>query len=115
LPHDNVFDEPQHRRGPAPLPLKERDWNRVALKLVGDVVSLTLNDQLIYERPLEATNQRTFGFFHYADETELRVRDVNYSGQWPRTLPPVNQQELAAPQGTASLDGAPPVRTGRAE
>src|SRR6185436_8871548 len=41
LPHDNVFDEPRHRRGPAKLPLKERDWTRVVLKLVGDVVSLT--------------------------------------------------------------------------
>jgi hypothetical protein len=31
--------------------------------------------------------QRTFGLFHYADATGLRVRNVTYRGEWPRQLP----------------------------
>ena len=92
---DNVFDEPAHRRGPKTLPLKERDWNQIKLALKGDVVSLSLNGVEIYERPLEATNQRIFGLFHYSSETEVHVRNVTYRGTWPRTLPPLAEQELA--------------------
>jgi hypothetical protein len=87
LSADNVVVEPENRRGPASLPLKAREWNRLALRLSGDRVALRLNDQLIYERALEATNQRSFGLFHYADEAEVRVRKVVYRGEWPRTLP----------------------------
>ena len=76
LSADNAFDEPQHRRGGATLPLKVNAWNRVALSLQGDVVRLSINGQLVYERPLEPTNQRTFGVFHYADQTEARVRTL---------------------------------------
>jgi hypothetical protein len=87
LAPDNVAVEPENRRGPASLPLKARDWNRLMLRLSGDRVSLRLNGQLIYERTLEATNQRSFGLFHYADEAEVRVRKVTYRGEWPRALP----------------------------
>jgi hypothetical protein len=97
LTPDNVFDEPARRRGPKTLPLQERDWNHVKLALKGDVVSLALNGVEIYERPLEATIQRIFGLFHYASETDVRVRRVTYRGNWPRVLPPVAEQELAGP------------------
>jgi hypothetical protein len=97
LAPDNVFDEPAQRRGPKALSLKERDWNHVKLALQGDVVSLSLNGVEIYERPLEPTNQRIFGLFHYSSETEVHVRNVTYRGNWPRTLPPLAEQELAGP------------------
>ncbi len=84
---DNVFEEPKNRRGPAELPLKADDWNAVKLRLTGDKLILTLNDQEIYERDLERTNQRLFGVFHYADETTAQVRNVVYRGEWPRQLP----------------------------
>jgi tetratricopeptide (TPR) repeat protein len=70
-----------------PLPLKPREWNRMKLTLAGDRVTLHLNGVRICERELEPTNQRVFGLFHYADETEVRVRNVHYHGFWPRTLP----------------------------
>ena len=57
------------------------------LELAGDKVTLELNGQAIYERTLEPTNQRYFGLFHYADETQVRVRNVSYQGRWPRRLP----------------------------
>ncbi len=87
LTRDNGTSEPKNRRGPARLPLQPRAWNRLKLTLKGDTVTLDLNGQEIYQRALEATNQRNFGFFHYADETSVRVRNVTYRGQWPRQLP----------------------------
>jgi hypothetical protein len=87
LAPDNASEEPANRRGPAALPLKAGEWNRLRLNLAGDTVTLTLNDAEIYVRTLEPTNQRTFGLFHQADATEARVRNVTYRGQWPRTVP----------------------------
>jgi Protein of unknown function (DUF1583) len=87
LAPDNAAVEPENRRGPASLPLKAGEWNRLQVTLSGDKVALRLNGQLIYERMLETTNQRLFGLFHYADETEARFRKVTYRGEWPRTLP----------------------------
>ena len=94
VPPQNVFDEPQNRRGPAMLPLRIGDWNHLKLALDGDIASLHLNGELIYQRPLEPTNRRTFGLFYYADQTEARVRNVVLWGGWPRTLPPLAEMEL---------------------
>lgn len=91
----NTEVEEEHRRGPATLPLKVDDWNRMQVAVDGDVVTLTLNGEQIYERPLEPTNQRTFGLFYYADRTNLRVRRVIWRGDWPRELPSLAEQELA--------------------
>lgn len=85
----------KHRRGPDKLPLRERDWNQMKLAIRGDVVELTLNGQLIYSRPLEVTNQRTFGLFHFADQTEIRVRNLVLTGDWPMAVPSIADQELA--------------------
>lgn len=103
LAPDNLYDEPDYRRGPAALPLNPKDWNRLQLTLTGDTAALTLNGTLIYERPLEPMNQRTFGLFHYADQTDARVRNVVWRGDWPRKLPSLSDQELAG-EGTEFLD-----------
>ena len=87
----NTRDEPENRRGPASVPLKPDAWNSLALSLAGDKVTLELNGQAIYERSLEPTNQRTFGLFHFADETQVRVRSVSYHGHWPRSVPANNR------------------------
>lgn len=78
---------PDDRRGPASLPLKEKDWNRVVVAIAGDRATVRLNDVEVVSRALEPTNRRTFGLFHYADEAEARVRNVSYTGRWPRSLP----------------------------
>jgi hypothetical protein len=90
----NAFDDPESRRGPDRLPLAPDEWNKVALKLAGDTVSIALNGQLVFERQLEPTNLRTFGFFHYEDKTKARIRHVVWKGDWPRELPKLSQQEL---------------------
>lgn len=95
LSPDNVTVESSNRRGPEKLPLKENDWNTLKLRLKGDTASVTLNDELVFERTLEPTNQRNFGLFRFADQTEARVRNVVYRGDWPKTLPKVEEQELA--------------------
>ncbi len=96
LSPENTTIEAERRRGPASPPLQANVWNRVKLSLAGDIVTLALNDVIVYERPLEPTNQRDFGLFHYADETEVRVRNVTYRGQWPRDPP--RHPPLAAPK-----------------
>lgn len=90
----NVSAAPQHRRGPERLPLVPGAWNNVQLTLTGDTIAVMLNGQLVYERPLEPTNLRNFGLFHYADSTAVRARNIVWRGDWPRELPPVAQQEL---------------------
>ena len=87
LTADHVVQEPENRRGPASLPLKPNSWNRLTVKLAGNKVTLELNDQMIYQRLLEPTNQRFFGLFHYPDETQARVRNVTHQGNWRRSLP----------------------------
>jgi hypothetical protein len=87
LAPDNATAEPENRRGPDKLPLRARDWNRMKLSLAGDRITLRLNDVEIYHRRLEVTNQRIFALFHYADRTEVRVRNVRYAGDWPREVP----------------------------
>ncbi len=99
----NAHDEPAHRRGPQSLPLKSQAWNHLRLDLQGDTLRLTLNGELVYEAEVEPTNQRTFGLFRYADQVASRVRNIVWRGAWPRSLPPVVQQELAG-DGADFLD-----------
>ncbi|WP_165071895.1 DUF1583 domain-containing protein [Paludisphaera rhizosphaerae] len=83
----NTAVETENRRGPASLPLKEKQWNSVVLEIAGDRATLRLNGTEVYSRAIEPANRRTFGFFHFADESEARVRNVSYTGRWPRQLP----------------------------
>lgn len=96
LSQDNVTVEAELRRGPQKIPLKSNDWNKLALKIKGNDLLLTLNGQAIYEYPVEPDNLRTFGLFHYAGDSEVRVKNVVYRGDWPKALPPIDQQELAS-------------------
>ena len=91
---DNEITEPENRRGPDTLPLKANEWNHMKVEVTGDIVTLELNGQSIYERQLESTNQRRFGLFNYADRTVARVRNVVMRGDWPKTVAPVLEQEL---------------------
>jgi tetratricopeptide (TPR) repeat protein len=89
--------EPQHRRGPAELPLMPSDWNQVSLTIAGDTAALSLNGQLIYERPLESTNDHRFGFFRWRNRTAARIRNVKLVGPWPSELSPEQLAELVIP------------------
>lgn len=93
---DNRSTEVSNRRG-GKLPLEPQAWNRLQLTLRGDTVFLELNGEAVYERKLEATNQRTFGLFHYSDQTEARVRNIVWRGSWPKQIPKLHDQELFIP------------------
>jgi hypothetical protein len=110
----NASDDPATKRLlNGPLPLKPDDWNTVTLAFTGPVVRLSLNGTPIAERTLESWNSRTFGLFHYADQTEARVRNAVFTGAWGKAVPPVEMQELAMDTAEAvapkvsSLTGQP--------
>lgn len=82
----DLIAEPAHQLVNV-LPLREHDWNTMQVQLKGNTLTLILNDVEIYRRPLEASNRRTFGVFHYKDESSARVQQVNWVGQWPTNIP----------------------------
>jgi Tol biopolymer transport system component len=91
----NLRDLPESRRGSGPLPLRVNAWNRMEMIVQGDTLRLRLNDQDVLQREIEPNNQRLFGLFYFADETQCRVRRVIYRGDWPRTLPKPREQQLS--------------------
>ncbi|MGV3483384.1 MAG: DUF1583 domain-containing protein, partial [Planctomycetaceae bacterium] len=80
------------------LPLLAKQWNRVEVVRRGDTLSLTLNGQTVCDEPLASdVGSPQFGIFHFADQTALQVRNLTWSGKWPRTLPDVKDQQLVRP------------------
>ena len=69
-------------------------WNQLKLEVIGDLVQIVLNRTKVYQGKISAGNDRTFGLFHYADQTDVRVRNMQWTGNWPRVLPPIAEQEL---------------------
>ncbi|QDU61418.1 tetratricopeptide repeat protein [Planctomycetes bacterium Pan216] len=86
LDSDNLVDEPAHRRGSEEVPLRRDAWNEVSLTVKGDIVQVSLNGSLVYERPIESSNRRFFGFFRYPELPKARIRNVTYRGNWPKEL-----------------------------
>ena len=71
----------------AQLPLKKRDWNAIKFATKGDTLTIELNGQSVFSHAIEPTNLRHFGLFRYANESSVRVRNIRYRGDWPKTLP----------------------------
>ena len=86
-----------------PIPLKPGQWNQMKVVLNEQTITLELNGQPICETSIDPANDRVFGLFHYADQTEARVRNVVMRGSWPTKLPDLSAQELAD-QRPAKLD-----------
>jgi len=80
-------------------------WNRAELRLEQDRLELWLNENLIATHVIKPSQSRTFGLFHYRDQTRVNVRNVRLTGEWPRTMPALEQQPLAAHK-QAALDAA---------
>ena len=79
----------------ASIPLNDHEWNQLQLLLIGDQVQLKLNGVLIFAAPVASWNQRQFGLFHYANQTDVRVKNVKHRGEWPKVLPELKDQELS--------------------
>ena len=97
LPADNVADEPNNRRGPKPIPLRAGEWNAVKLSLKANTVTLDLNGETVYERPLESLSGRQFGLFHFKDQTSAQARNFVLRGHWPEALSSDLMTELLRP------------------
>ena len=86
--------------------LKDGDWNRVLLKLVGDEAILSVNDkELATFNVADAKALRYPGLFRFSDRSNAQVRNVKLRGTWQTSLPAVEQQELAL-NSTNPLDDA---------
>ncbi|CAK9115493.1 Tol-Pal system protein TolB [Durusdinium trenchii] len=80
-----------------PLLLHEGKWNHARLNLEGRQLLLEINGQPALTYELDPNNRRTFGLFHFAGESAVRVRNVIMRGDWPKTIPEPASQELASP------------------
>ena len=87
LASDNTVVEPLCRRGPRPLPFKLNDWNRLSVNRTEQSVTVSLNDVLIYERPIDWAGDHRFGLYRHGTTAEVKVRNVVLTGDWPETLP----------------------------
>ncbi|GAA5509547.1 DUF1583 domain-containing protein [Novipirellula caenicola] len=86
------------------LSLLANSWNKMRVEVAGDQLRLLLNAELVYESTLQSDRlQRRFGLFHYADRSDLRVRNPHWTGDWPKQIPELDAQELAV-YANAELD-----------
>lgn len=97
LPVDNNLVEPLNRRGPRPLPLRANEWNRAAIARAKGTVTLSLNGEAIYQRPIDWSGDQRFGLYRHNATSAVRVRNVVLTGDWPETLP---REFLDNPLGT---------------
>lgn len=101
LAEDNALLEPFNRRGPRPLPLKEEDWNTVRLERQNDRLTLSLNDETIYQRPLDFEGNPQFGIYRDRTKSSVRVRNAILQGDWPTEFP---QELLDNPREITAVD-----------
>ncbi|MEM6366423.1 MAG: DUF1583 domain-containing protein, partial [Planctomycetota bacterium] len=72
-------------------------WNRVTLSLVGSTLTISLNDQDVFQTDVDVpANERHFGLFHFADQSSLRVRNARWTGDWPKDTPSLDEQSLVS-------------------
>ena len=84
-PEQRVID-PQARQLAKPQ-ARERDWNTMSIRWVEGVATLSVNGQAVYERQWESNVAPQFGLYHNPNLSQVRVRNVRLSGNWPDTLP----------------------------
>ena len=68
--------------------IKEREWNAMSIRWNQGVATLSINGQDIYERKWETNIAPQFGLFHEINKSQVRVRNIRLSGNWPESLPP---------------------------
>ncbi|WP_233214486.1 DUF1583 domain-containing protein [Rhodopirellula bahusiensis] len=73
-----------------------KGWNRAEVQFRGNRVAVLLNGKRIAERQIDVDESRTFGFFHFRDQTRAVVRNLHLSGDWTKSLPDLQEQSLAS-------------------
>ncbi len=87
LTDDNTVIEPLNRRGPRPLPLRANEWNRVTMARTKKTVTLSIDDIVVYQRPIDWAGDHRFGLVRNDSTLDVKVRNVVLTGDWPQTLP----------------------------
>jgi len=87
LASDHSMLEPLNRRGPKVLPLNKNGWNRVSVNLAAGKINVSLNDQVIYQRPIDFEGTPQFGLYREHRQEEFRARNIVMTGDWPEQLP----------------------------
>ncbi|MCA9140944.1 MAG: DUF1583 domain-containing protein [Planctomycetales bacterium] len=86
-------------------PRLHEGWNRVELRILRDTVDVMLNGQHVAREKMKPYESRTFGLFHFRDQTRSVVRNVNLAGDWPGPIADPHDQPLT-PRIVAQLEDA---------
>lgn len=84
-PEQRVIDPEARQLSKAQL--RERDWNTLSIRWTNGVATLSINGQAVYERKWDSTTAPQFGLVHNPNASQVRVRNMTLSGNWPETLP----------------------------
>ncbi|TXT22598.1 MAG: tolB, partial [Planctomycetota bacterium] len=102
------------------LALKENNWNAVEVTLRGEQLTITLNGKTAVTESLGrrtressdessssnrslTTSATTFGLYHDAARTSLRVRKAVLTGNWPTELSDAHRAAIEWPEPAESL------------
>ncbi len=77
------------------LSFRENGWNQLELQVEAGQLTLSLNGSEVYQCGATTGPDQFFGLFHYTDQSTARVRNLSWTGSWPRELPLVEKQTLA--------------------
>lgn len=84
-PGEAVDTVAQKRNEKEDIPLQPNEWNRLQFAMQGNLVRLFLNGELVFQQQVDASDCRQFGLFHYSDQTSVRVRNMQWKGDWSKS------------------------------
>ena len=82
------------------LNLQPGAWNTASVAINNDSATIELNGAVVYEAKLSQLDERKFGFFHYRDKSDVRIRNVVLAGNWPKNPASAENLSLAAKPST---------------
>ena len=65
----------------------ESGWNRMTITRRGNSAKFELNGVLLIEEELTQSGSTSFGLYCPADISEMQIRNVTLTGDWPKVLP----------------------------
>jgi hypothetical protein len=99
LPENKAVSDAPTANGP--VRLLPKAWNKVTLSIRGDDVEINLNGESIFRTSLNESSRRQFGLFHFVDRSQVRVRNMRWTGEWSKSIdpdifPPASLPDVAA-------------------
>src|SRR5262249_43426249 len=77
----------------------------LTVKMGPAAATLELNGTVVYEYPLVADDDRSFGLYHDKGKSSVRVRNVVLTGDWPKTVPADVLADMLARGPAEVMDG----------